>query len=487
VLQFVERNPRAFAEACQALGSDSARTILFQRFNAFAAEAFGILRDRWPEAVFLSRIEQGGGALPDGVGRAESATAADVVVICEDGADAVSPALMECLDLTSGTIIAPVTDRYFARNPVFMISVPKSGTHLLLGLIEALGYQAGGWCGLDPAPATWYCLDGTNPHTSAAAFFTEISRRDDVRERGHPFAEAPAVFIYRNPLDVVVSEARYFSESGPTPFTLYLSRDSFEDRLMKLITDQWLLGTIRDRVSHFLAWAELDNVVPVSFEELVGPKGGGSEAVQLKVIWSLQLKLHVPGSPRQFAARLFDPNSPTFHAGQIGGYQRHFTDAAYKAFYSLPRDFMTNLGFSDASRDHVVRVPARADEFMRRPLRFSKNPGDVPRLVRVGYRHSNIVWFRRKYYAVPQELGIIRLGIDPIDEYLRRRQILVGSTFEEIKDAVDTYWIRGMVRMVLAEIETAAKAKVEIAPKPQEEIAEKPAEKPDVETAEEVS
>ena len=66
---------------------------------------------------------------------------------------------------------------------------------------------------------------------------------------------------------------------------------------LALIDDPWLFGSFRDRMAGFVPWLEFSNVIPVSFEELVGARGGGDDATQRRLIWSLQLKLHVPGSP----------------------------------------------------------------------------------------------------------------------------------------------------------------------------------------------
>ena len=90
---------------------------------------------------------------------------------------------------------------------------------------------------------------------------------------------------------------RYYHRDGKAAFAGYFSGLGPEERLLRLIDDPWLLGTARDRIGAFLPWLGLPNVVPVSFEELVGPRGGGDAEQQSRVIWSIQLKLHVPGAP----------------------------------------------------------------------------------------------------------------------------------------------------------------------------------------------
>ena len=178
-----------------------------------------------------------------------------------------------------------------------MISIPKAGTHLLFKLAEALGYQPGGICPDNPKDGHWYYVEHSNAHTPATEFFVDTVLRAPFGNRAHPFMRSPALFNYRNPLDIVVSEANYYHKDGKTAFAGYLEGLSFEDRLTRLIDDPWLLGSIRDRVGMFAAWLEFSNIMPVSFEELVGSAGGSSDEARLRMMWSLQLKLHVPGSP----------------------------------------------------------------------------------------------------------------------------------------------------------------------------------------------
>ena len=208
----------------------------------------------------------------------------------------------------------------------------------------------------------------SNSHTSARDFFTDTVRRSRFGNRHHPFLKSPAIFIYRNPLDILVSEANYYHRTGKTAFSGYLANASFEGRLLRLIDDPWLFGSIRERIGSFLPWLEFDNVIPVSFEELVGPPGGGTEAAQRALIWSLQLKLHVPGRPSEFGRQVFRETSPTFHEGQIGAYEQHFTPEAYEVFLPAPglhadsglQPGRPRIDRPDVGASRVVSAPAVA-------------------------------------------------------------------------------------------------------------------------------
>jgi hypothetical protein len=99
-------------------------------------------------------------------------------------------------------------------------------------------------CPEEPKPDLWYCLESSNTHTSAHHLFLDIVHRSHFGNRLHPFPKSPVIFIYRNPLDIVVSEANYYHEDGKTAFSGYLNHLCFEERLIRLIDDPWLLGTI---------------------------------------------------------------------------------------------------------------------------------------------------------------------------------------------------------------------------------------------------
>lgn len=322
--------------------------------------------------------------------------------------DSLSGALMGFVDLEDGVVVAPVTARHFRNQPLFLISIPKSGTHLLYELVQAFGYGAGISLPDTPLPMNWYCLEYANSHTSARDFFIDTVRRAPFGNRHHPFPHTPTLFIYRNPLDIVVSEANYYHRDGNTVFEGYFAGLSFEERLLRLIDDPWLMGSIRDRVGGFIPWLSFPNVVPLSFEELIGPNGGGDLNIQTRLIWSLQLKLQVDGNARDFGDQVFNKNSATFHAGQIGAHRTLLTDRARAQLDTLPKDYLEAFGYDDHSAPNPTRYSHRIDEYRRRaiklaPVRFD----DTPIVVEYNYLGHNIVRFRGKFYGVPFEAGAI--------------------------------------------------------------------------------
>ncbi len=272
-LQFFEYSIDGCEQLINALEIPQGNAIVLHHWDEFSAS---LLQRSVPgkKVSLLNRPE--GFEPPKGVGLVDELMPGDVLLLNEPEAEALSAIFLEYLDAENLTILAPITAHYYKNRPLFLISIPKGGTHLLYRLAEAIGYGAAVVHNGNPAPGNWYCVEYSNSHTVARDFFIDSVRRQPFGNRHHPFPRTPALFIYRNPLDIVVSEANYYHRDGATVFSSYLRHLDFEQRLQRLIEDPHLLGSIRDRINNFVPWLECENVIPVSFEELIGAKGGAT-------------------------------------------------------------------------------------------------------------------------------------------------------------------------------------------------------------------
>jgi hypothetical protein len=392
-LRLIGANAEAYRAAVEGLHAEGHRRIAVWPHNALADEVVRRARELGGDA----RIEAAPVAPP---AKGESAPCR---VIVETDPTALSARLLELIELQDGVVVAPRTRHAWDARALFLISIPKAGTHLLYVLAKAFGYDAGIVCPEWPKPRHWYCVEYSNSHTRATDFFIDTVRRSPFGNRHHAFATTPALFIYRNPLDILVSEANYYHRDGNTIFGGYLARRTFEERLLTLIDDPWLFGSFRDRMAGFVPWLEFSNVIPLSFEELVGARGGGGDAAQKRLIWSLQLKLHAPGRPDVFASQVFDPESATFNAGQIGSHREKLGEAAMRKFKGLPQDFMAAFGYSVPGNGDG-RYSARTEEFIRRPLTTAEDTfWDTPILIEAGCHGRNIVRYRGRFYGPRDE------------------------------------------------------------------------------------
>ena len=394
-LRFVKNQDELLSAARNGIAA-GARRIRIEPPEAATAFISALAPDANSGLQFLSSagVEQ---ALPLPLTAATTPDpAVDLVVIAVSDPAAIDTALMSCLDLKTGVVLALLTDRHWTRRPLFLISIPKAGTHLLRCLAEGFGYKRARICPPLPVGGSWYCIEGAQPHTSARQFFFSDAARD------HPFLQSPALFIYRDPRDILVSEAYWYSRDEALHLLKgYFDHLSLRERLLRSVDDPFCVGTIRDRVAEYAAWLDLPNVVPLSFEELVGSAGNGDDGEQHRAVWSVQLKLQVDGRPADFASPLFDRSSPTFYRGQIGAWREHFDDEVKQRFEGLPQDFMHRYGYDPHGR--AEQFPSHREHYRRRTLEIHEVVAiDTPYLVEADVNGFNIVRFRRRYYAVPQ-------------------------------------------------------------------------------------
>lgn len=433
-IEFVAPGEDSLVQAALAGVARGARRFRLRTTDPISRAVAAALTARLP-GVVIEEIEAGR-TDPDPGAAHHGDT--PVTILSEADGERLTTALMEFVDAPDADLIAPITNHHWNRRSLFLISIPKSGTHLLTELVAAFGYQEGGECpATDPLPGAWHFLEFTNSHTTAPDFFIDSVRRAPHGNRLHPFPFHPAVFIYRNPLDIVTSEANYYHKDGATTFAGYLGHLNDEQRLLRLIDDPQLLGSIRDRMFKFAAWLDFCNVIPLSYEELVGTKGNGSPEAQEAAIWSLMLKLHVSGNPADIADRVYNPKSRTFGTGKIGGHQQRFTPAAWEKFNALPKDFMGTFGFAERPAGGPW-LPSRAAEFRRRiPTYSHADPGEMAIIVRRNFLGHNIYRLRSKFYAVPtnakpaeaaEQAALLEANDQATVEYLVHSKLFLEST-----------------------------------------------------------
>jgi hypothetical protein len=295
---------------------------------------------------------------------------------------------------------------------VIMVSLAKSGTHLLQELMLALGYKMFGsgvrltpetvpvldretrWRiarmvydkdtiseleGVDEARfilatdrawdalgwswhirlaqplATWYTLElvdtgfvaqthqrveGSDFADTPANVCWAFSQFDITQLDGHflhewsETGEPRILFNYRDPRDVTLSAVNFLSDKSGKGFSAYndsrvfseilQAKDSLEEKLTYALTDP-SFPTQGD--FHTMLWLlNHPNVCKTSFEELIGPQGGGSAEEQTQALKRVFEFLGVTDQkPEEVASKLFNRDSFSFYKGQIGGWREAFT------------------------------------------------------------------------------------------------------------------------------------------------------------------
>jgi hypothetical protein len=329
-----------------------------------------------------------------------------VIIITEENAEKVSRLLLDCLDLENGVVLSPVTEDHVSHRPFFVTTIPKSGTHLLIKMLGTMGLSQN-YAPL-PVAGKWNVIHEYAYHTPCKEFVTDNFLKTSTPMGKHPLFHSPVVFMYRNPLDILVSELSWSRKSSEIYSNFLNHFHNDEDRITALIDDPFLLGNIRERMSRYIGWLDFSNVIPVSYEELVGERGGGNEEEQIRTLWSLQLKLHIPGETRKISRCIYDEKSPTFSKGKIGQHKKFFKGKHYARFNALPQDFMKKMGY-----DFAGVFPKHINLFRKRPLCISKPPASSwweQRLVRGSFYGFNIVYAGGQYVVIDQSLSEVEIS-----------------------------------------------------------------------------
>jgi hypothetical protein len=238
---------------------------------------------------------------------------------------------------------------------VLAISVPKAGTHLLARCLEAFPdlrcYHRGvRWLPLErhgPAGAARRAFGGMGGGTFAS---THVPWSPEL-EQAFEGMGLRSLLLVRDPRDVIVSFVMFALARRRHPqHRLFASLPDAQARLRLAIAGSPEHGEpprVLERFQRFLPWAE-HGARLVRFENLVGPRGGGSEAAQLAEIAGIEEHLGLgltSAAVKAVAREAFHPGAVTFRKGVIGDWRNHFAPEHEALFEELAGPLLDQLGY----------------------------------------------------------------------------------------------------------------------------------------------
>lgn len=166
--------------------------------------------------------------------------------------------------------------------------------------------------------------------------------------------EPAIIFNYRDPRDVLLSFVHYLTgktksgeHGGYAEYFVYekvLSALADNDeRLMHAILDPSFPGH-RD-FAESLWMLRHPQVCKVSYEELVGTAGGGSDEKQLAAVGRVMEHLGIEGEGAEVARGIYTSESRTFHQGRIGKWRAAFKPEHHRAFNQRFGELLTLYGY----------------------------------------------------------------------------------------------------------------------------------------------
>jgi hypothetical protein len=161
-------------------------------------------------------------------------------------------------------------------------------------------------------------------------------------------------FIYRDPRDVVVSEAHYLRDMNRWHrlHSYFRKATSMEDAIMLSINglDPPVPGisypNIAARFARYIGWLERDDCLSMRFEDLVSERQ--PELIrQVAAFYALRTStsFDLDAAIETMTLSIAPKKSHTFRSGKKAGWQREFTPAHRARFAELAGDLLVRLGY----------------------------------------------------------------------------------------------------------------------------------------------
>jgi len=232
--------------------------------------------------------------------------------------------------------------------PLLVISLHKSGTHLIRKIIEDIGFEKINLRELTPDSISKIKSNqyyGSHHVPKYNAIYNKIENN-----------EISVIFHYRDPRDIVVSRFNWHHPSNN--IVTNTTREFLKKIYKRFDDDQEFLRFIISGEQHgpiepnFIDQFKLSrgllfhpNVLKTNFESLIGSKGGGSDELQIRMIKSILNYLSISDDAEKIAKQAFSNTAKTFHKGKIGAYKTTFSKETLQYFNDLHHDILQQYGY----------------------------------------------------------------------------------------------------------------------------------------------
>ncbi|MCZ2290190.1 MAG: sulfotransferase domain-containing protein [Anaerolineales bacterium] len=245
--------------------------------------------------------------------------------------------------------------------PIFGNAKPKSGSHLLLqvlnGFTRIMPYRY-----VEAEPVRTITKDGRRrANSEILGDLTRVPRGvigwgyvDATPENASFLTSSGRVnfFIYRDPRDLLVSQVFFATdmheEHGMHDY--YQSLPDFGERLKVAITgvdrDGLYMVSVKGRYEGVFQWLEQPNVMCIRYEDLVDRR----ESTLASMLDEVERTGYKIPTPRETAAAILveaiqPKKSRTFRVGRTGNWKEYFTDEHKRLFKDVAGDLLVRLGY----------------------------------------------------------------------------------------------------------------------------------------------
>lgn len=226
------------------------------------------------------------------------------------------------------------------KNPIiFLVSIPKCGTHLLEKYMFSLIARHGRWNDKNS-------ITEEDLYANITEFF--LISHSICTEKEVAFVtdnNMLGAFIYRDPRDQIISMIHYIKKNPK-----YFARDFLHINVKDMTLDQLIYVCIDMLPSMYvnrLAWITSPRVYTTTFEKLIGSRGGGSDEQQFEEFRNIAHHFNIILTDQQIvekAKNLFG-GTWTFREGKIGSWKHYFTEEHKKYFKARANRLLIDLGY----------------------------------------------------------------------------------------------------------------------------------------------
>jgi len=249
---------------------------------------------------------------------------------------------------------------YVGRPPVLANSFPKSGTHLLTQILEALPGITNYYSFLASTPSVRFRertrqahlrrINRIAPGEMVSAHLHYAADYAGALEAKHAFH----VFIYRDLRDVVVSEAHYLTSMTRwhRMHPHFRALPDLSARITAAITGMSLPGKpyrypdVGTRFRAFKGWLSESQVLAVRFEDLRGPRRDSAiRSIAAAYLERCPGRFDLDGILRSVVGNMDPGRSHTFRRGSTGGWRDVFEERHRDAMKRVAGDLLIDLGY----------------------------------------------------------------------------------------------------------------------------------------------
>ena len=246
--------------------------------------------------------------------------------------------------------------------PIFGNSKPKSGSHLLLqvlnGFTQIMPYA---YTQAEPIRTIRY-FGGKRTQEEISADLNAIPKGVigwgyiEATPENLKFLNQPGrvnFFNYRDPRDVLVSHVFYATDMHPLHqlHELYNSLPDFGSRLKVAINgidrDGMRMVGVRGRYDAVFRWLDTGNVMCLRFEDLINNRESTLNGMLDYIENSTGYKIPTPRSEAiPILVKAIQPRkSHTFRGGRTGDWRNHFTEEHKNMFKEAAGNLLVELGY----------------------------------------------------------------------------------------------------------------------------------------------